>query len=218
MLKAPCGTGRGPSMLQTTSFPSFSVSKVTRTPDQNGDNLLIDFEYDLADDKDGTEPKRRKRALAAKVEAKSTRRSKWKGWIEVSPNDGWAVRAYGAGEGAGRATSIHQEIVYGERRDGQPLPRRITRFEPVRATTLWLDIESIEFGRRPENEYTLSFYGIPRAQCLASGSAGQPCRRRVIPFGYRRPFRRARTEILREAFKKGMTMPARSTLRGGVQH
>jgi len=161
ILRAPCGAFAGPTMLRTMSFPSFAVRNVTRTPGQNGDNLLIDFEFDLADDKNVTISKRRNRAPAAQGKALSTGPSKWKGWIEVSPNDGWAVQAYGGGEGAGRATSIHQEIAYGEHRDGLPLPRRITWFEPVRATTRWLDIESIEFGRRPESEYTLSFYGIP---------------------------------------------------------
>jgi hypothetical protein len=56
--------------------------------------------------------------------------------------------------------------VYGERRNGIPIPRRITFSEPRARRTQTLEIKSVEFGPIPGNAFTLSFYGLPELNAL----------------------------------------------------
>jgi len=53
------------------------------------------------------------------------------------------------------------EIIYGERRDGVALPRRITSCRERMARVDTLEIESIAFGPVPERNFTLPAFGLP---------------------------------------------------------
>lgn len=141
------------------SFPSFAVVKVTRPADQR-DHLLIEFVFDIGDDKERVVPDKVVKALAA-VGKKPAMRGIWKGWIEVAPDEDWAVHGYGSNHPTtGMKGRVHQ-IDYGEPRDGVPIPRRITVSNPMGTMIQTFEIERVEFGPIPEREFTLSAYGLP---------------------------------------------------------
>ena len=161
ILGSTCGAfGAGVFMSQIMTFPSFSISRVTKITGQGGaDKLLIEFEWDPADDKHPAIPRKGRNDNAAKGKPRQAPRKRGN-WIEVSPNEGWVVQ----GNGLNRSRlwrGPRREIVYGEPRSGIPLPRRISIFHPESFRTLVLDIESIDFGPISESEFTLSSYGLP---------------------------------------------------------
>jgi len=168
----------GHPMSRIMRFPSFSVTRVTRKPGRSGDNLVIDFQYDLADDKNRVVPESIIKALAAEGK-KPAMRGMWKGWIEFSPNEAWAVQARGGGDSSLRAKNRRLEIEYGEQRDGVPLPSRITLVELSGRTTT-LDVEGTEFGPIPPSQFTLSAYGLPELD--ASPGAKRQNRLPVVLF------------------------------------
>jgi hypothetical protein len=148
-------------MSRVMSFPSFTIRKVTATPGRvGGDNLLVDFEYDPLDDKEGFAHERylalkaREKAGVAKLAARNHL------WIEVAPGEGWVIQGYGHNP-AHRSMDPRREIVYGEIRGGVHIPRQITRYIPRGGKTRVLEINDIQFGPTPETAFTLSSYGLP---------------------------------------------------------
>lgn len=100
------------------------------------------------------------KALAA-AGKKPAMRGICKGWIEVAPDEDWAVHGYGSGHPTTGTPGRVQRIDYGEPRDGVPIPRRITVSNPMGTLIQTFEIESVEFGPIPEREFTLSAYGLP---------------------------------------------------------
>ena len=102
-LELPCGVFGGHRLSKLMSLPSFSVTKVTKTPGKSGENLLVEFEFALDDLKGRVIPK-------GATPLKSRRM--WRAWIELSPNDAWAVQASGPGAPRGQQVARH-DILYG---------------------------------------------------------------------------------------------------------
>jgi hypothetical protein len=164
LLEAPCGIFAGRHMSQLMSLPSFSIRKVTRTPGPSGENLLVEFEYAPSDLGDhlvakGVDP------------AKGARPRQC--WIELSPSDAWAIRAFGFGRGpTAGSPGPRNNVVYGSHRNGVPVPVRISLFEPGPQRTRTLEIESVDFAPIADREFTLSFYGLPELNASPRSARG----------------------------------------------
>ncbi len=121
LLRAPCGVlvWGGLHMTRILSFPSFSITDVAKRPGRSGDNLLIEFTFDVRDNP--AYPA----AAMTRIE-KSGKRVIYvkKRWIETSPSEGWTIQACGHNRSLGRL-DFRQEIEYGEtlRRDSDSEPR-----------------------------------------------------------------------------------------------
>jgi hypothetical protein len=152
MMEVPCGLIVDRHLRELMSLPSFSIGKITRKPGSRGENLVIEFQFALSDLKNRVLPKGYVPKNPHQI---------WKGWAEVSPNDAWAVQGSGAGSPDPQAQQLRHEVLYGAQRDGVPIPKRITLFEPYALRTHTLEIENFDFGPRPDSEFTLSFYGLP---------------------------------------------------------
>jgi hypothetical protein len=164
LLEVPCGILGGRHLSELMSLPSFSIRTVTRTPAPASENLLVEFEYAPGDLRDRVIPK-------GVDPAKGPRTRQW--WIELSPNDAWAIRAYGPGHAptAGPSGRRH-DVLYGSHRNGVPIPLRISLFEPGPQRTRTFEIESVNFATIPDREFTLSFYGLPELNASPRSARG----------------------------------------------
>ena len=154
-LKSPCGVVGEGFMSQVMSFPSFSIRNVIRTSGQSGENLTINFEFSMVDYIKSVVSEKARKALEARARKKPTSPGMWKGWIILSPDEGWTVQAYGTGEWSPGVSGRTVEITYGDRRDGFSLPRRITVSEPGGRVEHSRLIASI-FGRSRKRVYPFS--------------------------------------------------------------
>ena len=96
------------------------------------------------------------------------------GWFTVSPSEAWVLHEYEFAEGD---FSVHGSIEYGGMQAGVPVLRRFTQArtkqgKPLNAQTY--DFEVIENADVPDQDFTLSAFGLPevgRPTGRRSGSA-----------------------------------------------
>jgi hypothetical protein len=94
------------------------------------------------------------------------------GWLLVSPQEKWALRAYEFHPLSGTAV-VAGTVEYGERQNGFPTPMRVVgsvRDTSKNAVTeAWTyDFEHFRFGDSPEREFTLTAFGLPEGAARPS--------------------------------------------------